>query len=75
MTDTGQNYDDMLNRCIRGLKLIKQQSGNLPVVSHSYMIAVPNTELDDYKTNHQQDMKDWGWVFHEDFGWVLAVLA
>ena len=75
MSKPTMSYENMLGRAVDGLTIIENVSGDVEVISHSYMIAVPEADIEDYSNTQAENLQDDGWVYHEDFGWVLAVLA
>ena len=69
------NYEEMLERLTEGLVIIENNSGDIKVVAHSYMIAFPQADYDDYSDNDVEDLEDMGWGWSDDFCWTFPVLA
>jgi hypothetical protein len=70
------NYELMLERCIAGLNIImSHEGGSKQVCAHSYVVAVPVASRDAYFRKDAEDLKDLGWAWDDDMGWVFPVIG
>jgi hypothetical protein len=74
------NYELMLERCIAGLNIImSHEGGSKQVCAHSYVVAVPDVNRDDYRTGvhkaEDEELQELGWAWDDDMGWVFPVIG
>jgi hypothetical protein len=70
------NYVNMIERLEDGLTIIEDVAGDLDVMAHAYMVAVPNCTRASFKANGKEDaLVNLGWSWSKDFGWVFPVIG
>lgn len=70
------NYEQMIARLEEGLTLIKDTSGDLEVMTHAYLVAVPGCNKDDYSESDIETLEqDLGWGWSDEMGWVFPCIG
>jgi len=70
------NFEEMIARLEAGLTIIENTDGDLSVLAHSYMVAVPGADKDNYSDSDIEELQDdLGWSWSDDFGWVFPCLS
>ncbi len=71
------NFEDMLNRLIDGLTIISQyiDPDTTEVAAHSYSIMVPGLTYDNFSDDEVGELKEKGWSWNDEMGWILPTLA
>ena len=70
------NYEQMIQRLLDGLAIIRNYAGGaIEIAAHSYTILVPGTDYDAFDEDDVEDIKDLGWSWSDDLGWVFPVLG
>ncbi len=69
------NFEQMQTRLKNGLTIIENTSGDVSVIAHSYMIAVPDVNRTAYSEADAEALFDDGWTWSDNFGFVFPCLA
>lgn len=70
------DYTNMIQRMIDGLTIIRNYvTASIDVAAHSYAVMVPEVVYSDFEDDDVQALKDLGWSWNDDFGWVMPVIG
>ena len=70
------NYEQMLSRLEQGLTIIEGVQGDLDVIAHAYIVAVPAATYSAYSEAQVETLiKDLGWVWSDEMGWLFSCLG
>ena len=71
------NFEDMLNRLIDGLTIISQyiDPDTTEVAAHSYSIMVPGLTYDNFSDDEVGELKEKGWSWNDEMGWILPTVG
>ncbi len=66
----------MIGRLESGLAIIESEQGDLDVACHAYMVFVPNATYSAYSEAQAETLiKDLGWSWSDDMGWVFPAIG
>jgi len=72
------NYENMIGRLYTGL-LTMVISGSVSaateVAAHSYLVCVPTEDYGTYDASSIKTLKDNGWFWSDELGWVFPTLG
>jgi len=69
-------YEDMIQRAIDGLTIIKTKFPSADVGVHSHFICVPDSaDTDTFSTAQEESLMTLGWVSSHEFGWLFPIFG
>lgn len=69
------NYENMIQRCIDGMDILKSHFPTADVAVHAHILSVPDSDDETITKQNREDLIEMGWTYHKDFGWLLPVLG
>jgi hypothetical protein len=69
------NYEDMIQRTIDGLTLVKTKVPTADVAVHSHIICIPESVNESFSQSQKDDFFALGWSYNKELGWLIPLLG
>lgn len=71
------DFEALIQRLIDGLTIISQyiDPDTVEVAAHSYSIMVPGLTYANFSDDEVEELKEKGWSWNDEMGWILPTVA